>query len=256
MNLKDEKQNKSNYNSEHGITFKPRHIIIGLIIILFFTISLCIVVFNILKESNVESSLTNMIDSSKNAISHFSSSAHSDDSNESSDSNKDKESSSSVEKKSSSNKSSSNPDDLNTLSIEDYAKYCTDKTFGAHAYHDRSCFGHVNFMHNNYTVYINIGTHRNRDDLNAAAVNASVELYKALYTLCPEKFGNTLFGVYISGSYIDKNGNETESDEVMFSWFDEKTLKSTDINSLNSDNLQDAVYRYYNPYKGISIQRD
>ena len=40
---------------------------------------------NLLKESNVESTLTNIIDSSKNAISHFSSSAHSDKSNEYSD---------------------------------------------------------------------------------------------------------------------------------------------------------------------------
>ena len=65
-------------------------------------------------------------------------------------------------------------------------------------------------MHNNYTVYINIGTYRNRDELHADALNASIELYKALYTLCPEKFGSTLFGKYPKGlallfSYLQRD---------------------------------------------------
>lgn len=270
MNNRDDKQNKNDYKSEPGISFKAKHIIIGFIILMLLIASLCVIIFNISKESNVESSIAALIDSSKNSISDMFASDDSSDSNEDKDSSssnnttKDNENSSSHEnksssddhKKSSSSKDNSNSIDFNNLSIEDYAKYCTDKTFGAHAYKDRSCFSQVNFMHNNYTVYINIGTHKSRDDLNSAAVNASVELYKALYTIYPEKFGNTLFGVYISGSYVNDKGNTTESDEVMFSWFDEKTLKSTDINSLTSDNLQDVVYRYYNPYQRLSIQRD
>lgn len=151
---------------------------------------------------------------------------------------------------------SSSATDYSRLSIEDYAKTCTDKTFGSKDVGSKSYFSKVLYMHNNYTVYINIGTYRNRDELHADALNASIELYKALYTLCPEKFGSTLFGVYVSGSYIDDNGNSKCPDEVMFSWFDEKCLNSADINSLNSDNFQDMIYRYYDPYKHVNIQKD
>lgn len=238
MNLNDDKNDKSYYNSEPGIIIKPKHIILGILIIIFFITSLCFVIFNIYKEGNIENSLSNMITSSKEAIYNAFNPDGSINSNKS--------------KNSSSSKGNSNEDsntvDLNTLSIKDYAVYCTIKIFETHSYSDGSHFCDLNFSNNNYTVYIKLGTYQNRESLNAAAVNASVDLYKALYTLCPETFGDIPFGVHVSGSYIDKNGKITEPYEVMFSWFDRETLKTTDINSINADNLKDVTSGYSPPH--------
>lgn len=33
-------------------------------------------------------------------------------------------------------------------------------------------------------------------------------------------------------------------------------FNSVDINNLNADNFQDMIYRYYDPYKHVNIQKD
>lgn len=241
---------KNNYSIEPGKKINPGCfvvILISLFIVICVLFTCLIYAFHKRWSDKYNS---NVFDSCKSSISSLISSDKSDDSKISSTDN------SEISKGNSSSVTSEKEIDYNSLSIEDYAKVCTNKTFGTQDLGSDGAFRKILYMHNNYTVYINIGTYRNREELNEGAVNASVELYKALYSIYPQKFGSTLFGVYVSGNYYDENGDMTESNEVMFSWFDKTTLKTLDINNLSSDNLQDVIYRYYQPYKGINIQRD
>ena len=116
--------------------------------------------------------------------------------------------------------------------------------------------GTISYQHNNHGIYIYIGLYRTRDELDAAALNATVELYKALYTLYPEKFRDTLFGIVVYGTTVNSKGKETDSIEAMFSWYDKRTVEALDINNLTVNNFADTVYRFYDPYKKISFQRD
>lgn len=241
---------KNNYSTEPGKNINPGCFVVILIslFIIICVLFACLIYAFHKRWSDKYSS--NVFDSCKSAIISLISSDKSDDSDTYSTDNN------GISKDDSSSVISKKEMDYNSLSIEDYAKVCTNKTFGTQDLGSDGVFRKILYMHNNYTVYINIGTYRNREELNEGAVNASVELYRALYTIYPQKFGSTLFGVYVSGNYYDDNGDITESNEVMFSWFNETTLKTLDINNLSNDNLQNVVYRYYQPYKGINVQRD
>ncbi|MDR5587079.1 MULTISPECIES: hypothetical protein [Clostridium] len=145
------------------------------------------------------------------------------------------------------------PTDYSKLTINQYVSTCVTETFGKK---DNPYLSRILFSNNSYTIYINIGFYRNSDELKAAAINASVELYKSLYTLYPEKFGHTLFGIVVSGDTINKKGDTTHIDEAAVSWYNEKTLEALDINNLTVNNFKDTVYRFYDYQNQRGIQRD
>ncbi|GAA0076606.1 hypothetical protein UT300005_09840 [Clostridium sp. CTA-5] len=148
------------------------------------------------------------------------------------------------------------PTDYSKFTINEYVNTCVTETFGKKDNQGGSYLSRILFSNNTYTIYINIGFYRNSDELKSAAVNASVELYKSLYTLYPEKFGHTLFGIVVSGDTINKKGDTTHIYEAAVSWYNEKTLQTLDINNLTVNNFKDTVYRFYDYQNQKGIQRD
>lgn len=153
-------------------------------------------------------------------------------------------------------KAENGPVDYSKLTIDEYAKLCVSKTFGEKNSLDKTYFSSIRFTNNCHLVHINIGYYGSSEQLKAAAINASVDLYKSLYTVYPEKFGQTLFGIKVSGKTTDKKGKDTDIEEAAVSWYSENTLKTLDINMLTVDNFKDTVYRFYDYQNMAGIQRD
>ncbi|MBE6072224.1 MAG: hypothetical protein E7208_09730 [Clostridium butyricum] len=139
-----------------------------------------------------------------------------------------------------------------TLNLFDYSKLCVNKTFGNINNTDKNYFRTTRDNADHYTIYIDIGCYEDEEELNYVASYSMIELYKTLYTVCPEKFGNKPFGIVVEGSYYDN----PDLDEVMFSWYNEETLNNLDIKNLTIDNFTDTFYRLYAPYYDLNIQRD
>ncbi|MBW6410684.1 hypothetical protein [Clostridium weizhouense] len=219
--------------------FKLKNIIFSSIFILAYSIS-AYVTFQKPTITIDQSSITNKI---KELITCKDEITYSDDTEASSDN-------------STVSKNDYKPKDYSKLTINEYVKTCVTETFGKKDNQGGSYLSRILFSNNTYTIYINIGFYRNSDELKEAAINASIELYKSLYTLYPEKFGHTLFGIVVSGDTINKKGDTTHIDEAAVSWYNEKTLKNLDINNLNVNNFKDTVYRFYDYQNQRGIQRD
>jgi hypothetical protein len=230
--------------------FKLKNIILSVIFIFAYGIS----IFTTLQKPNLN------IDNKINDLLSSKNDTQTSKTDTENSKNNDKRSPAKNDSSTKSTQSSSNnvidPKDYSRLTVNEYVNLCVDQTFGKKNNIDKPFLSSIRFTNNCQLIHINIGYYVNSEQLKAAAINASVELYKSLYTLYPEKFGHTVFGITVSGRTINKKGTDTDIEEAAVSWYDDKTLKALDINKLTVDNFKNTVYRFYDYQNMAGIQRD
>lgn len=133
---------------------------------------------------------------------------------------------------------------IETLTTEEYIKRCVIETFGETNKQGEPKLSQVGDGNNHHAIYIQMDAYDGTFDLQRQAQEESVKLYKKLYTLYPEKYSKELFGIVVYCEVPQDNGATTDC-EIMFTWFDEKTLAALNLDALAPENLPDQVYRYY-----------